>query len=335
MNDNHLLDALTFRGVLISVSVRYWRARRRLRPEDLGLDPEKVDEQLYSLGHKKLLPKRALESLALVESRAHSLVEVNSFPFLGGVARYLPNTRLREVTESLERLRDEFNSCREDFLARYGQLRDEALTEWREAARRLSDDPERVMGFIEEAFPELYTVQSRFGFDIRTFQITAPEAAPRAELIEMGTRQEVIEAREEAVQNARREIDSSCREFIADCAATLREQTARLCGEMLETINTTGNVHQKTLNRLIGFIDRFRELNFVNDAEMERQLEATRESFLTRTAGEYRDSESARRELVRGLGGLRERAMTMAGEDASAIVEQFGRMCRRRFDLVA
>ena len=335
MNSNHLLDALTFRGVLISVSVRYWRARKKLRPEDLGLDPERVDQSLFSLGHKKLLPKRALESLALVESRAHALVEVNSFPFLGGVARYLPNTRLREVTERLEQLRAEFEACRDDFLARYGQLREEAMTEWREAARRLSDDPERIMGFIDEAFPELYTVQGRFGFDIRTFQIATPEAVPRAELVEMGTRQEVIEAREEAVQNARSQIDGSCREFIADCTAALREQTARLCSEMLETIDTTGNVHQKTLNRLTGFIDRFRELNFVNDAEMERQLEEVRERFLTRTAGEYRDSSIARGGLVQGLSSLRDRANEMASEDTTAIVEQFGRMGRRRFNLVA
>src|SRR5437016_9611989 len=54
--NNHLLDALTREGVLISVSVRYWRATRKLNPEDLGLDPDNVTERLISLGHKKLLP---------------------------------------------------------------------------------------------------------------------------------------------------------------------------------------------------------------------------------------------------------------------------------------
>ena len=37
MTDNRLLDALSCRGVLVNVSVRYWRARKKLNPEDQGL----------------------------------------------------------------------------------------------------------------------------------------------------------------------------------------------------------------------------------------------------------------------------------------------------------
>ena len=142
-------------------------------------------------------------------------------------------------------------------------------------------------------------------------------------------------ARENAAREARHRIEQSCDEFIRESTAELRRQTSQLCSEMLETISTTGNVHQRTLNRLINFIDRFRELNFVNDAEMERQLEQVRTRFLQRSAGEYRDSSSARGGLVQGLENLRNRANEMAGEDTTAIVEQFGQMGRRRFDLVA
>lgn len=69
MQENQLLEVLTREGVLINVSVRYWRATKKLNAEDLGLDPERVTERLISLGHKNLLPKEALEAFALVESR--------------------------------------------------------------------------------------------------------------------------------------------------------------------------------------------------------------------------------------------------------------------------
>ena len=92
--DSTFLDALTQRGVLINVSVRYWRARKKLRPEDLGLSPDAVDDRLFALGHKRLLPKESLQKLALIESRAHASVEAGTFPFLGGIARYLPNAKL-------------------------------------------------------------------------------------------------------------------------------------------------------------------------------------------------------------------------------------------------
>ena len=74
MNDSHILDVLTREGVLLNVSVRYWRATKKLKPEDLGLNPDNVSNRLISLGHKKLLPKDRLKEFARIESRAHALV---------------------------------------------------------------------------------------------------------------------------------------------------------------------------------------------------------------------------------------------------------------------
>jgi hypothetical protein len=50
---------------------------------------------------------------------------------------------------------------------------------------------------------------------------------------------------------------------------------------MLECMRTgkTG-VHQRTLNRLTEFIDKFRSLNFANDAELDRRLTEVRQRFL-------------------------------------------------------
>src|ERR1043165_3202564 len=96
-SDQSLLGVLTREGVLIKVSVRFWRGTKKLRPEDIGLDPGDLSDRLISLGHKRLLPKEALGGFALVESRAHALVEANTFPFLNGLAHFLPNARLAEI----------------------------------------------------------------------------------------------------------------------------------------------------------------------------------------------------------------------------------------------
>ena len=97
---SNILDALVQKGVLINVSVRYWRARKKLTPEDLGLSADQVNARLFALGHKRLLPKEALQHLALVESRTHALVEHNTFPFLNGIGHYLPNEKQRAGTQS-------------------------------------------------------------------------------------------------------------------------------------------------------------------------------------------------------------------------------------------
>jgi len=332
--DNTFLDALTQRGVLISVSVRYWRARKKLNPEDLGLSREQVDDRLFSLGHKRLLPKDSLKQLALIEGRAHALVEENTFPFLNGVARYLPNAKLQAVTEKLRALQGEFELRQQGFMSRYAELRESALRQWRSVAEGLPVDGERLVAVVSAAFPPADAMPRYFSFDIRTFQITVPDV-PQAELIELGTRAELIQARTEAAQAAQLEIQRSCQEFIGDCVATLREQAAKLCSEMLTTIDGTGSVHQRTLNRLVSFIDHFRELNFVNDEQMDQQLQQVREQFLQRTAAEYREDGAAQQQLVGGLTALREHASGLAHEDARELVKSFGQMGRRRFTLAA
>jgi hypothetical protein len=333
---NALLQTLTREGVLINVSVRYWRAHKKLRPEDIGLAPDKVSARLISLGHKRLLPREATAALALVESRAHALVEANTFPFLNGIARFIPNAKLTEVTGKLKALEMEFLEAKTRFIAQYGKLRESALEEWRGMANRLADDPHRVVAAIESAFPAAQTLERKFGFDTQLFQIAVPERLG-LDLLDLGDQENLVHARQEAARQAGAKIREQTQSFVADCVASLREQTATLCQEMLQSIRTgeTG-VHQKTLNRLVRFIDQFRQMNFVGDVDMERQLDTVRRELLSRTAEEYREGgSSARATLESGLSRLADTARELAQQDATALVQRFGDLGRRKFQVAA
>jgi hypothetical protein len=334
MNDNnHLLDVLTREGVLINVSVRYWRATKKLNAEDLGLDPDSVETRLISLGHKNLLPREALQTFALIEGRAHALVEGNTFPFLNGLGHFLPNARLQDTTDKLAQLEREFMAEKAGFLGRYAETRDKALTEWREAAARLVSNPAKLVETIDESFPEARKMDRAFGFAVQLFQIKVPEKLKLSE-VSLEQQQKVIQAREQAVQQAAEKINQGVETFISDCVASLREQTAALCEEMLESMKAgKSGVHQKTLNRLVKFIDEFKTLNFVGDRELEEQLERMRQEFLGRTAEEYRDSDYYRRKLREGLRNLADTARDMAQSGSNGLVEQFGQMGRRRIQM--
>jgi hypothetical protein len=271
----------------------------------------------------------------LVESRAHALVESNTFPFLNGLAHFVPNTKLADVTGKLKELEIEFWRAKEAFIERYGALRESAAREWQTMARKLVSDPERLVASIEAAFPPVGRMDRFFGFDIQLFQIAAPERLG-LDTLALGDQEKLIQARQHAAQEAAQKIRQDAEAFVADCVATLREQTATLCQEMLESINTceTG-VHQKTLNRLVKFVEQFKSMNFVNDQEMDQQLEAVRKELLTRSAEEYRDSDKARTQLVAGLSQLRDTAKRLATQDATELVQRFGEMGRRKFHLAA
>jgi hypothetical protein len=333
-NSPELLDALAVKGVLLNVTVRYWRARKKLTPEDLGLTGEQVNERLISLGHKRLLPKESMRQLALLESRTHAFVAENTFPFMNGIARYLPNERLPEVMERLDVLRSEFEQAQSDFINQYADLREKALDEWVATANQLNVNAQQLISVIREAFPTVEVMDRYFLYDANLFQVSVP-SLPQKELIEAQTAMEISKARQNACLHAQERIDQSCRNFIQECTQELRKQTGQLCTDVLESINSKNSVHQKTLNRLHRFIDQFKHLNFVNDSEMERQLEKLRSTFLNRTAEEYRQDDTARLNLVEGLEVLRDKAKAMAEEDTSHLINDFGQMGKRSFNLVA
>jgi hypothetical protein len=332
---NDLLKVLTREGVLLNVSVRYWRGCKKLRPEDLGLNPRDLSDRLISLGHKRLLPKDATGQLTLIEGRAHSLVEGNTFPFLNGLAHFVPNTKLADVTGKLKELESEFWAAKEAFLQKYAALRESAAKEWQTMAQKLVSDPDRLVASIEAAFPTLGQMDRFFGFDIQLFQIAAPERLG-LDTLALGDQEQLIQARQKAAQEAAQKIHADAEAFVTDCVATLREQTAALCQEMLESINTSETgVHQKTLNRLLRFVDQFKSMNFVNDEEMTLKLETVRKELLKKTAEEYRDSTKARNQLVAGLSQLRDAAKQLATQEATELVQRFGEMGRRKFHLAA
>ena len=174
-----------------------------------------------------------------------------------------------------------------------------------------------------------------YGFEVQLFQLALPERMS-VDLISLAEQQEVVMARDRATQEAAAKIHRDVELFVADCVASLREQTATLCEEMLQSINTSETgVHQKTLNRLVKFIDQFKQLNFANDAVMERELERVRGELLNKTAEEYRDSKYARTRLKQGLSQLAQQARDLAKQDASDLVQRFGELGRRKFQLAA
>jgi hypothetical protein len=333
-NNNTLLEGICRRGVLISTSVRYWRGCKRLNAEDLGLDPAHVSDRLIQLGHKRLIPRDALQAFALIESRVNATVESSSFPFLGGIGRFVPNTRLGDLTDKLEKLRDEFREATLDFVAGYTPLRDAAMAEWREAALNLNGSAERLILTIEQSFPPAGDIAKRFAFETRLFQIAAPDSI-RLEVTSGVEQMEVAEDRRRIADDASRRLQADLDGFIRESVASLREETARLAGEVLATIDGSENgVHQRTLNRLPTFIDSFRSLNFAGDQQLETTLERFRRDLLQRSAEDYRNDSGAMASLTDGLNRLRQNAVELARSDAREVVSRFGQQGTRRLAAV-
>jgi len=336
MNPTHnpLLEAVCKKGVLVSVSIRYWRGCKRLKPEDLGLDPDKVSKRLIQLGQKRLVPKDALSEFALIESRAHASVEGSSFPFLGGIARFVPNPRLIEITGNLEQLRREFEMATEGFVSGYAPLRDKAMAEWRDVANQLPGNSEHLIATIEQSFPPAGCIAQRFSFEVQMFQIAAPENL-RLEITDGIAEYEASENRRRIAEQATQRLQTDLDNFLRESVTSLRQETARLAADVLATMDQSKHgVHQRTLNRLASFVENFRALNFAGDQQLETTLENFRRDLLRRSAEEYRNNPVAMASLTDGLNRLRENAVQLVRSDASDIVSRFGKVGVRRLAAV-
>lgn len=333
---NQLLDAISREGVLASVSIRYWRAAKKLEAEDLGLNDRQIADRLIVLGHKRLLPREALARFALIESRAHAAVERASFPFLGGIARFVTNQNLARLTETLDGLKAEFEAEIDSFMDRYEDLRESALTEWRQAARSLDVPVGEFVDRIAANFPSGMRLRQRFHFDAHFYQVAAPESL-RIQATDAADQAAVVNARALVARQAAEKLARDTESFVSDCVANLREQTAQICDEMLASMKSgkTEGVHQKTLNRLLAFIDSFKTMNFAGDEALETMLANARRELLSRTAEEYRDNAAAHAQLTTGLKQLGEEARRLVRQESREIVERFGKLGARRFTLVA
>ena len=77
--------------------------------------------------------------------------------------------------------------------------------------------------------------------------------------IAIADQQQIVAARNKAATEATQRIREGVDTFVRDAVATLREQTANLCDEMLSAMDDgKSGVRQKTLNRLVKFIAPFR-----------------------------------------------------------------------------
>lgn len=305
-------EALQQKGVLMAISIRRWRGRKHLTAKDLGLDEKKVDSDLFALGHKRLVAPEVLAGFTKLESRARSAIEDAGFTFLG-MARYVPNEVVGHLLVKLEEMREEFDVLVQEFVDRYETVVAEAIERWQTASRSLLADNKDLMKVLRESFPSKADLAAKFSFSWVVFQATVPGVD--------GVEPLFGAVRAKAAQQARDQIRNASREFVEDCVAKLREETANLCDDVLKTIQQSPAVRQNTIDRLTDFIGKFEKLNFANDVEMSRQLNDLRSQL--KTAEDYRKSPESQKNLEIKLGQMRDVAKQMATASAS-VADLFG-----------
>ncbi len=131
-------------GVLVSLHIGRWRGKTKLDWGDLGVDiaPTVVDEMqnIFDLGHKKLLPAELLKELDRIESGARKWLQKKAYKTYWGY--FVPVTAYVEWKEKNEELQSRYFALRDRIVREYDEIVTRLLDDYRlaaaEAYRRLS-----------------------------------------------------------------------------------------------------------------------------------------------------------------------------------------------------
>ena len=147
----------------LHLEVNIWTARKKLSPEDFDGATLPPDD-LASLGSKRICDPEDLRVFGTLKARAVSLLDRHGVRFLGGWA--IPENQADAIVTELEQILHDFNTAKEDFLARY----DESVREW------IAKHPGWEQIIFDSTVSADY-VRSRMGFLWRLYRIVPPDPA--------------------------------------------------------------------------------------------------------------------------------------------------------------
>jgi Protein of unknown function (DUF3150) len=160
--------------IVVSLDVRIWSGRKKLRPEDLTASGRLPPQGLVSLGSKRLCSPDALQPFMHVRRRAEARCQAVGVRFAHAFA--IPKAAAKAVLAELNDLAQQFRQARSAFLATY----DEEIARWR------AQYPDWKRLIAAELLPKA-EVASRFTFGYEVFTINAVDAdAELACLLEQG-----------------------------------------------------------------------------------------------------------------------------------------------------
>ena len=148
MHESHLiLDQLA----IVKIEATLWSGRKQLRPEDLILgDGSRLPPRdLASLGSKRIADPKDIQVFARLKKEGERCCHKVGSRFIGGYA--IPESRLDDVIQQLDLIRQKFEAARFDFLSRY----DQAILDWanqhpdfKDALRRAVDPVSKVASLL-------------------------------------------------------------------------------------------------------------------------------------------------------------------------------------------
>jgi len=249
---------------------------KKLRPQDLGLDPEEIQSKdLITLGSKRLIPKEEIEKLIKIRYRAYKAIESNSMKFTFG--SFVPRSRKDYLDGKLQGYKQEFDSAIQDIGNRYEEIRQDMMNRWNSEMISIADkngkDQEfifMVMSRIEQAFKPWDQVKDKFHFDWNIYS----------------------------------EINEIAKSFIESVSIGMVEKMKEFAESFREKVEN-GNLNEANLKAARKFVEEIRMSMEVFESETLTKLMDELESWsMSGTSGDISANESISKSMAASMSGI-------------------------------
>ena len=288
------LTELLFRcGTLIELNVGRPTFQRKLKASDICMEAEQINEEAIYLGHKKLLPKEAMEELVTIEGRARTYLAAHSIDFPISRARFVSYKVLADVLTKLEEFQTAYQAAAQTLAINYSALREQQLAVLRNQARdfvnaklasmseeqrkeerpKLTDWEEAQGKLNSSLYPQESELAPLFYIHWKRFHVST---APNDEELAVLTEQQLLASE----QQMKAEIRDWTQQAMRDMHLALG-QAAKQARAMFEK---HGKINPKNLRPLFEAFETFSAIDFTGSSDWRKQVQEAREMYIKRDA---------------------------------------------------
>lgn len=268
MTNQTNLDEMARTGCFVSVHVSRPTLRTSLTWKELGLPELKED---FVSPPSTRPPSSSFNEFTRLESRMRACLKRHSAGSEGGF-RFMKFGKLGKFREEVEPIRQAYEDAVDPFLAEWDQTVTNALALWEAKANEIYDtlkDPgvereefvRRIAGRLRRAWPSAEELRKRFSARVQILQFTIPS-------------EDLMEVNADLIDEARETARNTLNDFFMDAQNELRTRAVETIRRMHSILVKGETVTERSIKPLREFVDQFRQLSIVSDAEFQTRLDS-------------------------------------------------------------
>lgn len=236
-------------GAVFDLHIHYWRARRGLEAQDLGLVKANIPD-LYKLGYKMLVDPKEINKFTQFEQSIRRKFEWYSLPFfVGQTCRFVPLKVMEDTVKILRQGQENFDILVNNLLRDYDALRNATMVKYPD-----------IKSSLEPYYPTRARLTKKFKFQWNAFQIS--------QISETMNVNNVISEFNEFRDKLKVELNN----FVESAVIGLREEVSETCDNLIQKINSGDIIRSQSIEAVNTIITRFNNLNFAKDSKVENAL---------------------------------------------------------------